>query len=511
MKILLTTLNSQYVHTSPALKYLYTVLQDTPDEVTIREFTINNEYSHIYGELVRANCDMVCFSCYIWNIELIKALAADLKKARPDLVICLGGPEVSFEGHVFAVENPWVDFIICGEGEYSLYRLCEVLRRRSPFYDGREVTSGLALDTVPGLIYRKGGKVYVNQQIEPMDLNSIPFMYSVLECETDRVVYYESSRGCPFRCSYCMSSVEKSVRPLDMARVKRELKYFIHKKAMQVKFIDRTFNYDPARAYEIIEFIIENDNGVTNFHFEICADLMTDELTELLSQARKGLIQLEIGIQSANAETLRAVNRKENVYPVLYNTEKLIRAGNIHIHVDLIAGLPYETYDQFAMSFDKVYRLGADAFQMGFLKVLKGTEMARMSMQYGMVYQDRAPYEIISNRWISSSQMVRLKSIEKMLNIYYNRSGFTNSLEYLMNTCKLKPFEFFEKLADFYYDAGYHNINRKKEEQYRILRKFSSEILGEEKSKIEKILEKDLKSAFNDEEVRRFLKKGWEI
>ena len=247
MKILLTTLNSQYVHSNPALKYLYTVLEDTPDEVFLREFTINNEYSYVCGELVRADCDLVCFSCYIWNIEMIRNLAADLKKAKPHVMICLGGPEVSYEAHVLAMENPWIDFILCGEGEYSLYRLCQVLRQAG----GEEL-----FRTVPGLIYREGGKVYVNQQIEPMDFNSIPFMYSLLECESDRVVYYESSRGCPFRCSYCMSSIEKSVRPLTIERVKRELGYFLHKDVMQVKFIDRTFNYDDDRACEIIEYII---------------------------------------------------------------------------------------------------------------------------------------------------------------------------------------------------------------------------------------------------------------
>lgn len=503
MKILLTTLNSQYVHSNPALKYLYTVLEDTPDEVFMREFTINNEYSYVYGELVRADCDLVCFSCYIWNIEMIRNLAADLKKAKPHVMICLGGPEVSYEAHVLAMKNPWIDFILCGEGEYSLYRLCQVLRQAG----GEEL-----FHTVPGLIYREGGKVYVNQQIEPMDFNSIPFMYSLLECESDRVVYYESSRGCPFRCSYCMSSIEKSVRPLTIERVKRELGYFLHKDVMQVKFIDRTFNYDDDRACEIIEYIIDNDNGVTNFHFEICADLMSDRMLNLLKRARRGLFQLEIGIQSTNPKTLEAVNRSENVYPVLYNVEKLTALQNIHIHVDLIAGLPYETYELFGRSFDKVYKLKADAFQMGFLKVLKGTAMASMKREYGIVFRDKAPYEVISNRWIDSVQMIRLKSIEKMLNIYYNRGGFHNTLDYMMNALQTEPFDFFERLADFYFESGYHHVNRKKEDQYRIMRKFA---LGKsqdiEPEVLNEALLKDLSEAFNPEEVRRFLKKGWEI
>ncbi len=499
MKILLTTLNSQYVHSNPALKYLYTVSADTFADVELREFTINNEPNYIYGELVRANYDMVCFSCYIWNIEQTKAIAADLKKARPEVKICIGGPEVSFNAHIFAMENPWVDYIICGEGEYPFYRFVQVLGEVNP-----------ALNTVPGLVYKEDGKIYVNQQMEPMDFDTIPFLYSVLECESDKVVYYESARGCPFKCGYCLSSIDKKIRPLSLERVKADLGYFLYKNVMQVKFIDRTFNYDEDRAYEIFRYLIENDNGRTNFHFEICADLLTDRLLELLAKARNGLFQFEIGIQSTNAETLAAVNRKENVYPILYNVEKLLELGNIHIHVDLIAGLPYETYKIFSKSFNKVYALGADAFQMGFLKVLKGTPLEAMKDQYGIVYRDKAPYEIISNNWLTSVEFARLKTIEKMLDIYYNRGGFKNTLTYLMEYLTVKPFGLYERLADFYYGKGYQHKNRKKEEQYRILRKFAVSV-GIPAEVAEEYLTMDLENAFNPEEVKRFMKKGWEI
>ncbi len=496
MKVLLTTLNSQYVHSNPALKYLYTVMADTSKDVTLQEFTINNEPSYIYGELVKANYDMVCFSCYVWNIEQIKELASDLKKARPSIKICLGGPEVSFNSHLFMMENPWVDFIISGEGEYSFYRFMEVLEDSQDLFN-----------TVPGLTYRQNGKIYINQQIEPMDFNAIPFLYSVLECEKDRVVYYESSRGCPFRCSYCLSSVDKTMRTLSMERVKRDLKYFLYKRVMQVKFIDRTFNYDEKRTYEILKYLIENDNGVTNFHFEICADLLTQKLLSLLGTARKGLFQLEIGIQSTNPETLVAVNRRENVYPILYNVEKLMELGNIHIHVDLIAGLPYETYSLFSRSFNKVYNLGAHMFQLGFLKVLKGTAMDMQRDQYGIVARDKAPYEIISNKWISALELTKLKSIEKMLDIYYNRGGFANTTAYLLSALEVEPFDLFEKIAEFYYKNGYHHKNRKKEDQYRILNKFGTE-MGID---IEEMLKKDLDETLNPEEVKRFFKKGWEL
>lgn len=509
MKILLTTLNSKYVHSNLALKYLYTVVADQYSEVDVREFTINNDSDFVYSELVRANYDMVCFSCYIWNIEHIRILGENLKAARPELLICLGGPEVSYLGHEFARQNPWADYILCGEGEYSFYRFCQVLNEPSE-----------PLETVPGLIYRRDGKIFVNGTIEPMDFNSIPFPYSVLDCEKDRVVYYESSRGCPFSCSYCLSSAEKTVRCLNLQRVKSELGYFLYKNVMQVKFIDRTFNFDKARAKEIVRYIIDNDNGVTNFHFEICADLLDDEFIELFGKARKGLFDLEIGIQSANPQTLKAINRNENVYPVLYNTEKLIKCGNLHIHVDLIAGLPYETYELFSRSFDKVYSLRADALQLGFLKVLKGTPIYSMLEEHEIVYRKHAPYEVISTRYISAEELVRLKMIENMVDIYYNRGGFTHTLDLLIDASGKGAFGLFERLADFYYSCGYQNRDRKKEDQYRIIKKFSVK-LAEEGVRTENgtpvdiiaaaELDRDMQESMNPEIYKRFIRKGWEI
>ena len=510
MKILLTTLNSKYVHSNLALKYLYTVVAGEYSDVEIREFTINQDLSYIYTELVRANCDMVCFSCYIWNIEKIKQLASDLKKALPSIKICLGGPEVSADGPTFAVENPWADYILCGEGEYPFYRLCQVLEE-SRKYECDPPPEEL-LQTVPGLIYRGfDGKVYVNEQMEPMDFNHIPFPYSILDCKDDQVVYYESVRGCPFRCSYCLSSIDKRMRPLHLDRVKAELGYFLHKKVMQVKFIDRTFNYDKERAMEIWRYLIENDNGVTNFHFEICGDLLDKAALDLLRGARKGLFQFEIGIQSCNPETLLAVNRKENVYPILYNVEQLMKLGNIHIHVDLIAGLPYETYELFGRSFNKVYGLRADMLQLGFLKVLGGTPIWEQQDQFGIVYRDRAPYEVIRTDDISAEELSRLHMIEHVLDIYYNRGGFTRTVDYLIAETGLGAFGFYEKLAEYYYDCDYQHRSRKKEDQYRILRRYAytlGEAAGQE---AEILLGEDLAQHFNEEEQKRFYKKGWEV
>lgn len=510
MKILLTTLNSKYVHSNLALKYLYTVVAGEYSDVEVREFTINQDLSYIYTELVRANCDMVCFSCYIWNIEKTKELASNLKKAKPSLKICLGGPEITAFGSDFAVKHPWADYLLCGEGEYPFYRLCQVLED-SEAHTCDPPPEEL-LQTVPGLIYRGfDGRVYVNGPMEPMDFNHIPFPYSILDCAQDQVVYYESARGCPFRCSYCLSSIEKTMRPLHLDRVKAELGYFLRKKVMQVKFIDRTFNYDRERAMEIWHYLMENDNGVTNFHFEICGDLLDKAALDLLKGARKGLFQFEIGIQSCNPDTLIAVNRKENVYPILYNVEQLMKMGNIHTHVDLIAGLPYETYELFARSFNKVYALQADMLQLGFLKVLGGTPIWGQKDQFGIVYRDKAPYEVICTEQITAEELSQLHMIENMLDIYYNRGGFSRTIEYLVAAVGKTAFGFYEALSNFYYDTGYQHRNRKKEDQYRILRQFAY-TLGEETGReAEILLGEDLAEQFNEEEQKRFYKKGWEV
>lgn len=504
MKILLTTLNSKYVHSNLALKYLYTVVAGEYSDVEVREFTINHEPTYIYTELMRANYDIVCFSCYIWNIEQIKDLACNLKKARPELKIVLGGPEVSGDGPTFMLENPWVDYVLYGEGEYSFFRLCQVFQMAG---EEERTPSEEELMSVPGLIYRHEGTVYVNGQMNEMDFNLIPFPYSVLDCKPDQVVYYESTRGCPFGCTYCLSAMDRRVRPKSIDVVKSELGYFLYKKVMQVKFIDRTFNYDRERARELFRYLMENDNGVTNFHFEICGDLLDKETLDLLKGARKGLFQFEIGIQSANPPTLEAVGRKENVYPILYNVEQLMKMGNIHIHVDLIAGLPYETYELFGRSFNKVYALGADALQLGFLKVLAGTPIYDERERHGIVYRDRAPYEVISTDYMTAEELAKLHMIENMVEIYHNRGGFKTVLGYMIANHGEGPFGFFEALATYYYEQDFQHRNRKKEDQYRILRKFACAKGWD----VDALLGEDLADFFNEDEQKRFYRKGWEV
>lgn len=508
MRVLLTTLNSKYVHSNLALKYLYTVVCNDFSQVDIKEFTINNDLNYIYDELVRANYDMVCFSCYIWNIAPIKEICADLKLANPNIKIVLGGPEVSFRAFEFMEENPWVDYILEGEGEYEFYRFCQVIC-------SGKLTKG-ELDTVPGLSYRLNNKIYMNGNLEPMDFNLIPFPYSVLDCESDKVVYYETTRGCPFRCSYCMSSIDKTVRPLNLDRVKREIGYFLYKKVMQVKFIDRTFNFDLERAKKIISYIIEKDNGVTNFHFEICADLIDEQLIEILGSARKGLFQLEIGIQTTHEPTLREIRRRSNVKDVLKRVKTLTSLGNLHVHVDLIAGLPLETYEIFKTSFNDVYDLKSECLQLGFLKVLKGTYMETQAKEHKIIYRKHPPYEVISTAYVSPKEMVKLKSIENMVDIYYNRGGYMGTLDFLISKSKLTYFDFYEKLADFYYGKGYHKRDRKKDDQYRILAEFSKELALESNAEItyeETILklDEDYRINNNPEIYKRFKNKGWEL
>lgn len=505
MKILLTTLNSKYVHSNPALKYLYTVVAGEHAHVDIREFTVNNDPNYIFQEIVRANYEVVCFSCYVWNIEQIKILAADIKLAAPKTKILLGGPEVSFRGYELMARHPWIDYILSGEGEYEFYRFCQVLE--SPERN---------FETVPGLTYRQGKKIYVNGDVEPMDFNLIPFPYSILDCEGDKVVYYESTRGCPFNCSYCLSSIEKNLRVLDMDRVRRELGYFLYKKVPQVKFIDRTFNFDRQRAKEIFQYIISMDNGITNFHTEICADLLDEETFRILSKARKGLFQFEIGVQSTNRKTLKAINRHSDTVKILRNIKRLVSMGNIAIHADLIAGLPYETYEIFARSFDEVYAAKAHNLQLGFLKVLKGTPMEEEAGKYGVVYRKHAPYEVISTDFISVKEIIRLKAIENMLDIFYNRGGFAGTLEYLIAALGKGAFAFYEALADYYYEAGYQNRDRKKEDQYRIMLGFAKYladqgIVPEAEVRVAETLDKDLLDTMNPENYKRFIRKGWNI
>ncbi|MDD7718524.1 MAG: DUF4080 domain-containing protein [Eubacteriaceae bacterium] len=490
MKILLTTLNSKYVHSNLALKYLYHVslLELDSDSVVLQEFTINNPMEYVYGEIVRGKYDLVCFSVYIWNVEKTKALAAKLKQACPQLKILMGGPEVSYDTEEFLRNESYVDCVICGEGEDLFRKLCQNIALGKEHYYPDKIISD----------FGHGGFV---------QWENIPFPYEKLPVEDDKVVYYETSRGCPYRCAYCLSSIEKGIRTMPLDRVKRELDFFLEKKVKQVKFIDRTFNYDPKRTAEIWDYLIKNDNGRTNFHFEICGDLLSEDQFELLKNARPGLFQFEVGVQSTCMKALSAVNRRPQVSKLFENIKRVVALGNIHMHVDLIAGLPFESFERFGKSFNDVYSLGADNLQLGFLKLLKGTDVRISAPEGCYKYEQQAPYEIISNKWISADQLVRLKMIENVLDLYDNKGGFSESIRNAMALMGLDAFSFYMAFSEFFYEQGYQHRSHKKEDLYRILNKFAES----ENICIREWLEKDLESTMNFDAVKKFYRKGWNI
>lgn len=503
MRILLTTLNSKYVHSNLALKYLYASAEKSRHSIDIMEFTINNDDDYIFMELLRGGYDVVCFSCYIWNVERILYLSENLKKANSEILILMGGPEVSFDTIPFLSQHKQIDFIISGEGETVFAKFTEELLSEEPQFE-----------KIKGLTYRMNGKIYVNAPAPILEFEAIPFPYNYLISEDNKVLYYESSRGCPFNCSYCLSSTDKKVRALSIERVKTELSYFIYKKVKQVKFIDRTFNYDKNRCLEILKYLIVSDNEVTNFHFELCGDLIDDDMISVLREARNGLFQFEIGIQSTNETVLSACNRSSDFDKLAANVKKLREMGNIHLHLDLIAGLPYEDYDSFRKSFNDVYALRAHQLQLGFLKFIKGAPIREQKEEFDYIYREKAPYEIISNKYISALGIIRLKKIENVLDLYYNRGGFENTLEFSVNNLTETPFDFYEELADYYYLKGFQHKSHKKEDLYRIFLLYASwkeRFRTNTKDVIKELLAQDMGQTLNPEAIKKFERKGWEI
>lgn len=509
-------------------------------EIVLKEYTINNYVEDILQDLYEAKADVIIFSCYIWNISFVRELAAELKKVSPEVKIWAGGPEVSYAANKFLKANPAFDLIMQGEGEEvfsELVRLELKMKKEIGERDssdekkgiedksGSEVSSEgtassvdevnsvsevssanvmknmnqLSLQNLQGIAVRdvsektgiqdvsnildtkeeKRETNIINTGFAPlMDMDVIPFVYEDFHLFEHKILYYETSRGCPFRCSYCLSSVDKTVRFRSLSLVKKELDAFLAAKVPQVKFVDRTFNCNRQRAIDIWSYLVEHDNGVTNFHFEISSDLLGEEEIELFAKMRPGLIQLEIGVQSTNGETVDAIHRHMDLERLFAYVDKVHGLGNIHQHLDLIAGLPYENYERFGQSFNDLYVHEPDQLQLGFLKVLKGTVMEDEVKKYNILYRNQPPYEVLSTKWLSYDEVILLKGVEELVELYYNSGQYTLTLKYAV-PCFESPFQFYELFSAFYRERGYHKLNHNRLQKYNILREFLREHIEE--------------------------------
>ena len=465
MKILLVAFNAKYIHSNLAVYDLQAYASDYADHIVLKEYTINQQKDDIMRDIYLEHPDVVCVSCYIWNLSFVKELMADLIKILPGADFWAGGPEVSYDAEKFLTENSEFKGVMVGEGEETFKELAGYYVEKNP-QDLKDMT---------GICYRDGDQIIHNGWRQIMDLSSIPFIYKDLSEFKNRIIYYESSRGCPFSCGYCLSSIDKKLRFRDTETVKKELQFFIDNKVPQVKFVDRTFNCKHDHAMAIWKYINEHDNGVTNFHFEISADLLREEELQEMSTMRPGLIQLEIGVQSTNPDTIKAIHRTMDFEKLKGIVDRIHSFGNIHQHLDLIAGLPYEDYDSFRHSFNDVYALKPQQLQLGFLKVLKGSHMMEMCREYGIVYKTQEPYEVLSTKWLDYDHVLKLKTVENMVEVYYNSGQFQNTLEYLE---KFFPdaFSIYERLGSFYMEKGYGDVSHTRMRRYEILLEFLEDV-----------------------------------
>ena len=471
MKILLAACNAKYIHSNLAVFDLKAYAREYNSHVILREYTINQLKDDILGDIYRTHPDVVCVSCYIWNITFVKELMQDLRKILPGVPFWAGGPEVSYDAEEFLSKNPAFNGVMVGEGEETFLELVK-----------HYVEGNIPLENIKGIVYHKPDNTFLNNGWrEIMDLSKVPFVYEDLKDFENRIIYYESSRGCPFSCSYCLSSVDKRLRFRNLELVKKELQFFLDHKVPQVKFVDRTFNCKHDHAMAIWQYIKDHDNGITNFHFEVSADLLRENELELISTMRPGLIQLEIGVQSTNPDTIRAIHRTMDFEKLTGIVNRIHSFKNIHQHLDLIAGLPYEDYDSFHKSFNDVYALKPQQLQLGFLKVLKGSHMKEMTSEYQIIHKEQEPYEVLGTKWLSYDDILRLKMVESMVEVYYNSGQFQNTL-----ACAEPLFEdaftLYEKLGQFYERKGYSEISHSRMRRYEIFLEFMKEILGDKYS-----------------------------
>ncbi|MGI5911814.1 MAG: DUF4080 domain-containing protein [Syntrophomonadaceae bacterium] len=484
MKVILTTLNSKYIHTSLALAYLEAACRCPDWELEVCEFTINENLEDIMTSIYQTRADVICFSTYIWNIEKILTICRDYKKVAPLCTIILGGPEVSYDAAQVLTANPDVDYVVVGEGEATLKELLEKLDRKEPVTD------------IKGISYRQNDRIQVNLPrpvIEDLDVLASPINKDLTDYK-ERVVYYETTRGCPFNCAYCLSSASKGVRYFPLERVKNELKHVLGYQLRELKLVDRTFNYNERRAREIMQFIIEQKSK-TKVHLEICADILSESFMDFLSQVPPDIFNFEIGVQSTYLPTLRAVNRFSNWERLKKNILTIKSFRNIHLHLDLIAGLPLESYSRFQMSFNDVYHLQPHMLQLGFLKLLKGSLIYRKRKEHDYCFQSHPPYQILSNRYISYDEIIRLKQIEKVLNRYYNAGITPSTLDYVINSIyDGNAFKFFEELALYWERNELFSIGHRREKQYDILLEFLNYLYPDKREVFNELIKFDFLS-----------------
>ena len=489
MKILLVAINAKYIHSNLAVYCLKAYAeknmpQDVNVQIELAEYTINQNRDEILKDIYRRQAEMICFSCYIWNLDYVESMIRDVKKVMKDVIIWAGGPEVSYDSRETLGRLPELTGVMKGEGEKTFAKLCKV-------YGERSETSELSLEQIDGITFRcPDGTICERPWRVPMDLSEVPFVYHDMKKFENKIIYYETSRGCPFSCSYCLSSIDKRLRFRSLDLVFNELQFFLDHKVPQVKFVDRTFNCKHDHAMAIWKYIQEQDNGITNFHFEVAADLLNDEEIRLIRQMRPGLIQLEIGVQSTNTDTIREIRRTMRLEEVREHVARIKEKGNIHQHLDLIAGLPYEDIKSFRKSFDDVYSMRPDQLQLGFLKVLKGSYMQEMQQEYELRYKDEPPYEVLSTKWLPYSDVIELKGIEEMVEIYYNSGQFTHVVEALVKNYA-SAYQMYQDLWQYYEEHDYMGIQHRRSARYEIVLDFVKEKYPEQADVMRELLTYD--------------------
>lgn len=520
MKILLVAINAKYIHSNLAVYCLKAYAEkNLPEDIDVQielaEYTINQNRDDILKDIYQRRADMICFSCYIWNLDYVESMIRDVKKIMEDVVIWAGGPEVSYDSRETLERLPELTGVMKGEGEKTFTALCEAYMETNQNANGanskkvtensskahREkltINQGISekelenrLNQIDGITFRRpDGSICERPWRAPMDLSEVPFVYHDMKKFENKIIYYETSRGCPFSCSYCLSSIDKRLRFRSLDLVFGELQFFLDNKVPQVKFVDRTFNCKHDHAMAIWNYIQDHDNGITNFHFEVAADLLNEEEIELIRKMRPGLIQLEIGVQSTNLDTIREIRRTMKLEEVREHVARIKEKGNIHQHLDLIAGLPYEDIKSFRKSFDDVYSMRPDQLQLGFLKVLKGSYMQEMQEAYELRYKDEPPYEVLSTKWLPYSDVIELKGIEEMVEIYYNSGQFTHVVEALVENYA-SAYQMYRDLWQYYEDHNYMGIQHRRSARYEIVLDFVKEKYPEQADMMRELLTYD--------------------